>query len=77
MTPGIATDASIYSCVLRLGGLQVAAIILSGCASLGLVDNGTHLAFALEQGARDLRGSSQNERVVRYKPLGDLEERDT
>ena len=54
--------------------LLAAAIILSGCATLGLVDNGTHLALALEQGARDLRGSNQNELVVRYEPLGDLDE---
>jgi len=50
------------------------AAILAGCASLGLVDNGTHLAFALEQGARDLRASAQSEAVVRYRPLGDLGE---
>ena len=46
----------------------------SGCARMGLVDNGTHLAHALEQGARELRASTAHEYIVRYQPLGGLDE---
>ena len=41
---------------------------------LDLVDNGTHLAYALEQGARELRASDRSEYIVHYKPLGGLDE---
>ncbi len=41
---------------------------LSGCGRL-LEDNGTHLAFALEKGVKELRGSTANETVVRYETL--------
>ncbi len=41
---------------------------------LGLVDNGTHLAYALEAGARELRASDRSEYVVHYEPLGGLGE---
>lgn len=51
-----------------------AAFLVSGCAALGLVDNGTHLAYALEEGARELRASAQSEYVVHYKPLGNFGE---
>ena len=37
---------------------------------LGLGDNGTHMAYALERGARELRASAQNEYIVHYEPLG-------
>jgi hypothetical protein len=32
-------------------------------------DNGTHLSFALEKGARELRASTASELVVRYETL--------
>ena len=50
------------------------AIMLSGCATLGFVDNGTHLAYALEAGARELRASDRTEYIVHYEPLGGLGE---
>ena len=49
--------------------LIATAALASGCATLGLVDNGTHLAFALERGAAELRASGRQELVVRYVPL--------
>jgi hypothetical protein len=55
----------------RLGiilGLVVAALSPSGCGN-AFEDNGTHLAYAMEQGAHDLRASHESERVVRYKTL--------
>jgi hypothetical protein len=41
--------------------------LLSGCRLLE--DNGTHLAYALEKGAKALRASSATETIVRYEPL--------
>lgn len=71
-------SSQIYSLVVRhtfrLASMLVGAVILSGCTALGLVDNGTHLAFALERGAVELRKSNQSELVVRYTPLGGLGE---
>lgn len=71
-------SSQIYSLVVRhtfrLANMLVGAVILSGCTALGLVDNGTHLAFALERGAVELRKSNQSELVVRYTPLGGLGE---
>src|SRR3954471_22994369 len=43
------------------------AALLHGCNFLE--DNGTHLAYALEKGAKDLRASSARELVVKYKTL--------
>jgi len=40
----------------------------SGCTLLE--DNGTHLAFDLERGAKQLRDSGDTELLVRYVPLG-------
>ena len=54
--------------------LLAAATVLSGCAVLGFVDNGTHLAYALERGARELRASNDSEHVIRYEPLGQGDE---
>ncbi len=68
------TDLQVLRHTLHLASLFVAAVILSGCTTLGLVDNGTHLAFALETGARDLRTSNLSELVVHYTPLGGLGE---
>ena len=38
-----------------------------GCSVLE--DNGTHLAYALEKGAKHLAGSNASEEVVTYEPL--------
>jgi hypothetical protein len=38
-------------------------------------DNGTHLANALERGAKELRSSDPSEYVVNYEPLGGAHER--
>jgi hypothetical protein len=43
------------------------AALLHGCNFLE--DNGTHLAYALEKGASNLRSSSAKELVVRYETL--------
>jgi hypothetical protein len=67
-------NPQVWRHVLQMVSQFVAAVILSGCTTLGLVDNGTHLAFALERGARDLRTSDQSELVVHYTPLGGLGE---
>jgi hypothetical protein len=43
-------------------------LLLSGCGNL-FEDNGTHLAYALEKGAAQLRASAEPELVVRYETL--------
>ena len=43
-------------------------LLLAGCGNV-LQDNGTHLAYALEKGAAELRASPQTELVVRYETL--------
>jgi hypothetical protein len=55
-----------------MGCLLMAVTILSGCTILE--DNGTHLAFALEHGARELRASTLSEYIVRYEPLEGINE---
>ena len=45
-----------------------ALLALAGCGTF-LEDNGTHLAYALEKGASQLRGSSESELVVHYQTL--------
>lgn len=50
-------------CLLPL----LAVFLLSGCGALE--DNGTHLAYALEKAAKELRASSATEIVVHYEPL--------
>lgn len=54
-----------------ISGLVLLLALLAGCDRLGtlLEDNGTHLAYALEKGARRLRSSSAPELVVRYETL--------
>jgi len=52
--------------------LGCAAIALFGCTLLE--DNATHMAYAIEHGARELRASSQSEYIVRYEPLGGTDE---
>ena len=51
-----------------------AALLLAGCAMTWLEDNGTHLAYAIERGAKELKASDQEELVVSYEPLGDAHE---
>src|SRR5476651_1992018 len=58
--------------VFVMGGLFVASLALAGCTLLE--DNGTHLAFALERGAKKLRASDLNEYVVHYEPLEGINE---
>jgi len=43
-------------------------LLLSACGNF-LEDNGTHLAYALEKGAAQLRASTEPELTVRYEPL--------
>ena len=52
------------ACRLQCGPL---AACLHGCNFLE--DNGTHLAYALEKGAGQLRASGARELVVRYETL--------
>lgn len=53
----------------------VAFVLLtsSGCGNL-LEDNGTHLAYAMEQGVADLLASHASERAVHYETLDGLNE---
>lgn len=57
----------------RLLVITLALILpfFSGCGRIGtlLEDNGTHLAYALERGAKELRESKATELVVRYENL--------
>jgi hypothetical protein len=46
---------------------------LYGCGGV-FEDNGTHLAYALEKGASELRASNAPELVVHYKTLDNLKE---
>jgi hypothetical protein len=60
----------------RLGlmtGLALASLWCSGCGN-AFEDNGTHLAYAMQNGAADLRASKDSELVVRYKTLDKLNE---
>jgi len=43
-------------------------VLLVGCGRL-FEDNGTHLAYALEKAANELRASDASETVVHYVPL--------
>jgi len=43
------------------------ALLLAGCTFFE--DNGTHLAYALENGVKQLRASAAPETVVHYEPL--------
>ena len=44
-----------------------ASMLLQGCSLLD--DNGTHLAYALEKAAKELRSSGAQEVIVRYETL--------
>jgi hypothetical protein len=48
-------------------------LTLYGCGG-AFEDNGTHLAYALEKGASELRASNASELVVHYKTLDDFKE---
>jgi hypothetical protein len=50
--------------------LQCVALVLA-CLHPGCIweDNGTHLAYALERGAKHLKESNSLEEVVHYEPL--------
>ena len=48
-------------------------ILFSGCSLLE--DNGTHLAYALEKAAKQLRGSDATTTVVRYETLDGPDQR--
>lgn len=58
--------ASVRRTLLTCGAVLLAAF-LHGCNFLE--DNGTHLAYALEKGASQLRASGARELVVRYETL--------
>ena len=49
-------------------GIPVVILALAACTIFE--DNGTHLAYDLERGAKQLRESAETELVVRYVPLG-------
>lgn len=66
--------SSLARSAFLLTSLFATAFILSGCVALGLEDNATHLAFALERGARELRASAQSDYIILYEPLGKLGE---
>jgi hypothetical protein len=75
----VALKANIADVARRLSqkGLLSAGtfVLLSlyGCGG-AFEDNGTHLAYALEKGASELRASNASELVVHYKTLDDLKE---
>jgi hypothetical protein len=48
-------------------GFAIGLALLAGCSVLE--DNGTHLAYALERGASELRASAGEEAVVHYETL--------
>ena len=58
---------------LRVIVAAIAATLSVGCSLLE--DNGTHLAYALEKGAKTLRASPARELVVQYEPLDGTAER--
>jgi hypothetical protein len=51
----------------RIACILLAVALLAGCTFLE--DNGTHLAYALEKGAKQLRSSDATELVVHYETL--------
>jgi hypothetical protein len=56
----------------RAAACLLAVVLAGGCAVFQ--DNATHLAYALAQGARELRESPAAEHIVRYTPLGGSEQ---
>jgi hypothetical protein len=68
---GRASAGKPLSCFL-ITLFSIGALLLCGCEALE--DNGTHLAYALEKGAKQLRSSNLSELVVKYEPLGGAHE---
>ncbi len=56
--------------LIRFAVLTAVLGFFAGCSVFE--DNGTHLAYALEKGAKELRGSDRTELVVHYEPLEGL-----
>jgi hypothetical protein len=56
-----------------ISGVALVLLSLYGCGG-AFEDNGTHLAYALEKGASELRASNASELVVHYKTLDNLKE---
>jgi hypothetical protein len=56
---------------LLFSAIAAITIVLLSCAGCGnaFEDNGTHLAYALEKGARQLRASNAADFVVNYETL--------
>lgn len=48
--------------------LALVLLTVSGCGT-AFEDNGTHLAFALEKGTKELRASTASELIVHYETL--------
>jgi hypothetical protein len=70
----IAANAPRRRC--QLASIAAVALVLlssSGCGN-AFEDNGTHLAYALEKGARQLRASNASALVVRYESLDKLDD---
>lgn len=64
-----AANASRQRC--QIASIAAVALVLlssSGCGN-AFEDNGTHLAYTLEKGTQQLRGSTASELVVRYQTL--------
>lgn len=73
---GISTARRRWQSRWQKGLISAVALALlapSGCGNL-FEDNGTHLAYALEKGAAELRDSNASELVVRYETLDRPEE---
>lgn len=51
-----------------MSALALALVTASGCGT-AFEDNGTHLAYALEKGTKELRASTGSELVVHYETL--------
>jgi hypothetical protein len=58
----------VRSQIVLIAGLALVLLSLSGCGN-ALEDNGTHLSFALEKAAQELRASKASELMVHYQTL--------
>jgi hypothetical protein len=68
----IVASAPTQRCqVASIAAVALVLLSSSGCGH-AFEDNGTHLSFALEKGARELRASTASELVVRYETLDKL-----
>jgi hypothetical protein len=68
--------ASAPKCRSRIGSYAAIAFGLLSCAGCGNAfdDNGTHLAYAIEKGAQQLRASNAPEFIVKYQTLDKLDD---